>query len=451
MKILVISDGKFGVALAQKLSLENHDVTIIGADEDGQFDIFDSTDIMCISSQGSSIGALWKTGAQHIDVLIAVTESDEINMLCCITAKKLGARYTIARIRDPEYDTETEFYKNLLDIDYVINPERNTAGEILRLLRFPVAVELEIFNQGRVEIVGFRTSDKDEIIGIPLVDLRKKIKAQILFCIVERDGEVHIPHGDFVIQPADLVYVAGRYTDITKFFRAIGRAASMAENVMILGGGRTGYYLANMAINVGIKPIIIEKDESRCMQLAADISHAIIICGDGTEPELLESENISSMDAFVALTGSDEENLMLSLFAFRNGVGKVVAKANRLTYAPLVSSIGVDSVVSPNEISASHILHFVRGLGSSRGGAVVSLHSMREGKVEALEFIVGNDMRYLGEKIRDLPIRRGVLIAVISRGNDIIIPEGNDVFFPGDNVVIMTLHKGFNELNDIFD
>ena len=450
MRILVISDGKAGYVLAEKLSLEKHDVTIIGSDE-ALKDAAESYDIMCIGGRGTSLNTQREAGAEHADIVIAMTESDEVNMLCCITTKKLGAKNTIARIRDPEYSSEAELLSNQLDIDYAINPEWNTAAEMLRLLRFPAAVEIDTFNQGRVEIVGFRVAQTDSIVGLSLIDLRKVIKAQVLFCMVERDGDVHIPRGDFVVQVGDLAYVAGKDTDVTRFFRLIGRAVSMAENVMILGGGRTGYYLTQSAARVGMKPTVIEIDEKRCLQLAESFPHATVICGDGTEPDFLESENIRGMDAFVALTGSDEENFMLSLFANRSGVPKVIAKADRLNYVPLLNSLGVESVISPIEITASRILHFVRGLGSSRGGAAISMQRMLDGRIEALEFIVRGDMRYIGDKIKDLPIKRGVVIAVISRGREVIVPEGNDAFMVGDNVVVVTEHNGFSELNDIFE
>ena len=451
MRILIIGGGKVGYMLAESLSSEKHDVTIIDSAEDALMDVAERLDVMHIKGRGASLSTLRRAGANNADIVIAVTRSDEVNMLCCITSKKLGAKRTVARIRDPEYALDAETFKNQLDIDFVINPERSTAGEILRLLRFPAAVEIDTFYRGRVEIVGFRVVSNDAIMGLSLMELRKKMKAQILFCVVEREGEVLIPRGDYVILDGDLVYVAGKYADITKFFRSMGRATAIADNVMIIGGGRTAHYLASLAIKIGIKPIIIESNEKRCEQLAEDLSHATVICGDGTEQDLLESENIRGMDAFTALTDSDEENLMISLLANRCGVRKVVAKADRLNYVPLVNSLGVDSVISPNEITMGHILHFIRGLSSARGGAVVSLRRMLDGRVEALEFIVGKDMLHLGKKIMDLPIKRQVVIAVISRGGKSMIPEGSDVLMEGDDVIVVTTHTGFDELNDIFE
>ena len=451
MRILIIGSGKVGYALAESLTSEKHDVTIIGADDDSLADAAERLDVLCVKGRAASLSTQRQAGAEHADIVIAVTRSDEVNMLCCITSKKLGAKRTIARIRDPEYVREAELFKSQLDIDFVISPERSTAGEMLRLLRFPAASEIDTFNRGRVEIVGFHAAPSDAITGHSLIEIRKKLKTQVLFCIIERGGDVHIPRGDFVIMSGDRVYAAGKYAEISKFFRLMGRSTGMAENIMILGGGRTAHYLALLSADVGMKPVIIENDEKRCAQLAKDIPHATVIYGDGTEPVLLESENIRKMDAFIALTGSDEENLMLSLYASKCGVRKVIAKADRLSYVQLVNSLGVESVVSPNEITTSHILHFVRGLSGSRGGAVISLQRMLDGRVEALEFNVGGDMRYPETKIKDMPIRRDVVVAVISRGGKTIIPQGEDMFKEGDSVVVATTRTGFDELNDIFE
>ena len=451
LRVLIIGVGKVGYTLAETLSLENHDVTIIDNDENALMDAAERLDVMYVKGSGASLSTQRQAGAEHANVVIAVTKSDEVNMLCCITAKKLGAKRTVARIRDPEYALDSGMFMSHFEIDFVINPERSTADEILRLLRFPAAVEIDVFHRGRVEIIGFRVVPNDAITGLSLSDLRKKMKAQVLVCTVERSGALHIPRGDFIILDGDLVYVAGKDADITRFFRSIGRATAIADNAMILGGGRTSYYLASSAVRVGIKPVILESDEKKCEQLAENVPQATVICGDGTEQDLLESENIRKMDAFVSLTGSDEENLMLSLYANRCGVRKVVAKADRLNYAPLVNSLGVDSIVSPNEITTGNILHFIRGLSGARGGAIVSLRRLLDGRVEALEFQVGIDMWHLGAKIKDLPIKRGVLIAVISRGDKSIIPEGEDIFKVGDYVIVVTTNTGFDELNDIFE
>ena len=451
MRILIIGGGRVGYRLAECLSSEKHSVTIVESNEDALYDVADRLDVMFVKGRGASLSTQRQAGAEHADIVIAVTGSDEVNMLCCITSKKLGAKRTVARIRDPEYVRDAELFKSQLDIDFMINPERSTAVEILRLLRFPAAVEIDKFSRGLVEIVGFRAATDDAITGLPLHELKKKLKSPILFCIVERNGDVFIPRGDFVIMGGDLVYVSGNYADITKFLRSMGRVTDMANNVMILGGGRIAYYLALVTSKIGIKPTLITPDEKRCAQLAEDIPQAIVICGDGTDQEILESENIRDMDAFVAITGGDEENLMLSMFAHRCGVKKVVAVADSLNYIPLVNSFGVESILSPNEITTDRILRFVRGLTGSRGGSIVSLHRFLDGRVEALEFLVRSDMRHLGNKIKDLPIKRGVLVGIISRGGKSIIPEGEDVLKEGDNVVIVTRHIGFDELNDIFE
>ncbi|MCL2401515.1 MAG: Trk system potassium transporter TrkA [Oscillospiraceae bacterium] len=451
MRILIVGNGKVGYTLAESLASEKHDITVIDKDYDALSSAAERLDVMHLKGNGASISTLKQAGAENAGIVIAVTMSDEVNMLCCLTAKKLGAKHTIARIRDPEYVRDVSMFKRQLDIDLVINPERSTAAEIMRLLRFPAAVEIDTFSGGQIELVGLRVIKDDFICGMSIKELRKKTKAEILICIVERGGNVHIPRGDFVIESGDLVFVAGMYTDITKFFRAIGRTTSMAENVMILGGGKTAYYLAAQAHRVGIKSVIIEVDEAKCARLAEGLPHATVINGDGMEQELLESENIRGMDAFAALTRSDEENLIISLFANQCGVRKVVAKADRQNYAPFVKSLGVESVISPKEITVNHILHFVRGLTGSRGGSVKALYRLLDGRVEALEFVVSRDMRGFGEKIKDLPIKSGVVIAAISHSGKSIVPDGHTVLKEGDNVVVVTVHPGFDELNDIFE
>ena len=451
MKIVIVGNGKTGYVLAESLSSENHDVTLIDSDEEALNNAAERLDIMYIKGSGTSLSTLKQADAGKAGVVIAVTSSDEINMLCCTTSKKLGAKRTIARIRDPGYVIDAETLGRQLEIDIVINPERSAAYEILRLVRFPAAVEIDEFYRGRVEIIGFRVKPEDGLTGIPLMELRKKSKSPVLFCVVERSGEITIPRGDFAVQDGDLAYIAGRYSDIAKFFRIIGRSTSKAANVMIIGGGRTGHYVAEVGARIGLKPVIIELDEKRCARLAEDVPQATMICGDGTDQELLESENIREMDFFAALTGRDEANMIVSLFARQCGVKKVITRVERRNYLPIASSIGIDAIISSNEITENLILHYVRGLSASRGGAVVSMRRLLEGRVEALEFIVGGDMLYLGKKIKDMKIKRGVVIAVISRGSKSIIPEGEDTLLEGDDVVIVTMYSGFDELNDIFE
>ena len=451
MKIVIVGNGKTGYVLAESLSAENHDVTLIDSDEDTLNNAAERLDIMYMKGSGTSLSTLKQADAARAGVVIAVTSSDEINMLCCTTSKKLGAKRTIARIRAPEYVKDAETLGRQLEIDIVINPERSAAHEILRLIRFPAAVEIDEFYRGRVEIIGFRVRPEDGLTGIPLIELRKKSKSPVLFCVVERGGEVMIPRGDFALEAGDLAYIAGKYSDIAKFFRIIGRSTGKAGNVMIIGGGRTGHYVAQVGAAIGLKPVIIERDEKRCAWLAEDVPQATVICADGTDQELLESENIREMDFFAALTDRDESNMIISLLAQQCGVKKVITKVERPHYIPIAGSIGIDTIISPNEITENLILHFVRGLSASRGGAVVSMRRLLDGRLEALEFIVGGDLLYLGEKIKNMKIKHGVLIAVISRGSKSIIPEGEDVLLEGDDVVIVTTYTGFDELNDIFD
>jgi len=451
MKILIIGSGKVGYTLAESLTSKEHDVTVIDNHDEALSEAAEKLDVMLIKGSGASLSTLKQAGAEHADIVIATTRSDEVNMLCCILAKKLGVKHAIARVRDPEYVRDIDLFKRQLDIDLVINPERSTASEILRLLRFPAAVEIDTLNRGRTELIGFRVTSGDRISGVTLAQLRKKVKSPVIVCMVERGDDVHIPRGDFIIEEGDLAFVAGRFDDITKFFREIGRATHMASNVMIIGGGRTTHYLAHMASMIGIKSVIIERNEEECARLAENLPHATIIHGDGLDQELLESENIRGMDALAALTNMDEDNLIISLYANHAGVPKVVTKSNHHNYAPLVKNLGIDSVVSPRLITANRIMHFVRGLSGSRGGAARALYSLLGGRVEAIEFVVSRDTRYIGEKIKDMPIKPGVTIVSILRGGDSITPGGSDFFLEGDSAVIVTAQLGFDELNDIFE
>lgn len=451
VRIIIVGDGKVGYTLAEHLSMEEHDVTIIDRNEVALRRATENLDVMCIKGNGASLAILEQAGVERTDVFIAVTTNDEMNMVCCLTAKKLGAKHTAARIRDPGYAHEIRRLQQQLDINLVINPEQSTAAEILRLLRFPSANVIDTFTRGRVELIGFRAQAADPIVGVRLSGLKKKIAAPVLICAVERGDRVYIPRGDFEIQPDDRVCVMGDPPAITAFFKALGRMTGVVRDVMIVGGGRIAHYLARDALATGIRPTVIEIEPRVCEQLAEALPGTTVIAGDGTEQDLLEAENIRNTEAFVALTGRDEDNLMLSLFALQCGVRKVIAKANRQNYNSVVRNLGLESVVSPKEITANHILHFVRGLENSQGSGVETLYRILDGRVEALEFVVKKDTRHLGKKLKDLPLRTDLLVGVITRRGSALIPTGNDSLSEGDRVVIVTRHSGFTALNEIFD
>lgn len=451
MHILVIGDGKVGHTLVEHLAKEDHDVVIIDNDEHALERSQDTLDVLCIRGNGANAQTLVDAGAKKADIIIAATASDETNMLCCLIGKRMGAKYSIARIRDPEYNESLSMLRHELDIDLPINPERATAVEISRLLRFPFAANVDSFARGRVELVAFRVTESDKINGLPLRDIAKELRGipQVLYALVERDGEVSIPFGDFVIQPGDLVHVAGDAMTITNYFRYLGKSSVRIRDVMLLGGGRISYYLAKMIAPMGIRVSMIEINQKKAEMLSEALPEVNVICGDGTDQELLEQEGLRQMDAFVTLCDRDEENLMTGLFAVKQGVPKVIVKNNRVAYADLIRDMGLDSVVSPKSITCANILRNVRALANSEGTKVEKLHHLVGGKAEALEFIARANDSYIGVPLKDLNKRAGTLVAVIVRQNQVIVPFGNDHIEDGDHVIIIACESGISDLNEV--
>lgn len=451
MRILVIGAGKVGHELAKHLANESHDVVIVDNDEEVLARSQDTLDVMCVHGNGANAKTLIDAGVKTADILIAATASDETNMLCCLVGKRLGAKYAIARIRDPEYNESLSLLRHELDIDMAINPERATAQEISRLLRFPFANNIEPFAKGRVEMVEFRAAENDGIVGIPLHQLSHKLRGipQVLYAAVERNGKVFIPKGDFVINAGDRVHVAGDMVTITAYFRYLKRDSVRVRNAMLVGGGRISYYLAKMISAMGTRVTLIEIDPKKAEFISELLPNVNVICGDGTDQELLEQENMQQMDAFVALSGRDEENLMTGLYAAKSGVPKVVVKNNRVAYADIIEMMGLDSIVSPKEITCANILRYVRARVNSQGTKVERLYRLLNGQAEALEFIAREGDGYIGIPLKDLRVRQGTLVAVIVRQGRVIVPFGNDHIEDGDSVVVIATESGINDLNEV--
>lgn len=451
MKIVIVGNGKVGRFLAENLVREEHDVTVVDTREDTLRRASDTMDIMAIRGNGVSADVLREAGVQTADLLVAATNSDEVNMICCLTAKNLGTRCTIARIRNPEYHSSLAELRQNLKIDVVINPESATAVEIARLLRFPAAANIETFCRGRVELMGFRLQAGDFLVDNPLHALSAQIKKlSLLFCAVERDGEVMIPNGSFVPRANDKLYLIGQPDSLDQFFRVLGRYTPKVKQVFVVGGGKVSQYLAGLLAKARMKVKIVERDPLRCRQLSEQFPKASIICGDGSDTELLSSECLDSSDAFVALTGQDEENLILSLYAMQQGPSKVITKCSRENYVSIARSVGLDSVISPKAITAAYILQVVRGMQNSQGNVMNYLHRIADGAAEAMEFTVSPSTRHLGVALKDLPLRSNVLIAVIVRGQTIIIPEGSSFLQTNDRVIIISRNSGITDLNDIY-
>lgn len=451
MRILVVGDGKVGHTLAEHLTQEEHDVVIIDRDEETLQHCEDTLDVLCVRGNGANAKTLIDAGVDKADIVIAATASDETNMLCCLIAKRLGAVYSIARIRDPEYNESLTLLQRELGIDMAINPERATALEISRLLRFPFASNIESFAKGHVEMVEFRAQEKDSIIGHPLKDLNAHLPGipRVLYAAIERNGDVIIPNGETVIRPGDRVHVAADMVTITNYFRYMGKNSLRVKNVMLLGGGRISYYLAKMIVPMGIHVSLIEINPQKALALSEALPHVNVILGDGTDQELLEQEGLKQMDAFVALCDRDEENLMTGLFAAKQGVPKVIVKNNRVSYADIISAMGLDSIVSPKSITCANILRYVRARVNGQGASVEKLYRLVNGKAEALEFIARGGDPYIGIPLRSLTVRPNTLVVVIVRGGKIIVPFGNDHIEDGDRVVIMACESGISDLNEV--
>jgi len=451
MKIIIIGDGKVGYSLAEHLSKEDHDVTIIDKNAEALRKAEENLDVMCIKGNGVSTNILLEAGVENSDLLIAVTKSDEMNMVCCLTAKILGVEHTIARIRDPEYAHELSLLKKELGLDMVINPEQAAGSEIARLIKFPPAINVEIFAKGRVEMVEINVTKNMAIAGMQLKNIANRFSSSVLIGAVHRGDQVNIPDGEFMVKENDSIYIIGQPSRVYDFCIRIGIHVQKIKNVMIIGGGRISYYLAKYLeeMNIGVK--IIEIDRGRCLELTELLPHALIICGDGSDEGLLRSENFSDMGAFVAVTGRDEDNLISALLAKQHGIGKVVAKINRLNHSNIIKSLGIDSIVSPQLTTVNYILRYVRGLQNAMGNPINALYRIVGNQAEVIELTAVKSEKYTDIPLRKLNVRKGILIAAIVRKNDIIIPHGNDVIKPGDNVILITKDKTIMDLENIID
>lgn len=451
MNIIVAGAGKVGATLAEHLAEEGHSVTIIDVQDDVLSKLSDQLDVMCLKGNCATQSTLREAGVDSADIVIAATDSDEINILCCHNAHQSGVAYTVARVRGSEYTADVQNLKSGLGINMIINPELATAEEISRLLRFPSAANIDTFSRGRVEIVGFRVQPSDGLAGRALAALSARIRGlPILFCAVERGGEVYIPNGSFVFAPDDKVYVVGTPAGIHQLFRQLGRDQHKVRSVFIIGGGRISFYLLGILDRLGLSCKIVERKEERCRQLSEAYPRCLIIHGDGTDPDLLNEERMAASDAFVALTDRDEDNLIISLYAHQSGVSKVIAKSSRQNYSSIAHSAGLESVVSPKLTTVSQILHAVRGIQNSKGSVMTALYKIAEGHAEAMEFVADSSTRHRGTPLKDLRLRPGILVAVIIRDGQVIIPEGSSCLQSGDTVIIVACNSGITDLNDIF-
>lgn len=452
MKIIIVGVGKVGLALTKHLSRENK-VTIIDQNPQLVDNIINIYDVMGVCGNGASYDVQKEAEADKADLLIATASSDEINILTCLVAKKLGIPHTIARIRNPEYEKQLRFMREELGLSMSINPEKATAREIARVLRFPAAMKLESFSKGRLELVEYRLPENSALHGMQLSDLYRNIRVRVLICAVSRRDETYIPSGDFVLQAGDKIYLTAAPHELEHFFRHLGVFRGRASSVMIVGASKLCYYLASQLIDMGMSVKIVDQNRQRCVEIEERLPKALVIVGDGTDSELLQEEGIGQIDTFVAITGLDEANILMSMSAARQSRDcKVVAKINRRSLMELVSTEGmIDSVVSTGAVTTELILKYIRSMKNATGSQVKTLHRIVDEKVEALEFGIKENYSFVGVPLRDLRIKSGILVAgIVRRSGRIVIPTGDDVINQGDDVIVVATDTGIQDIRDIF-
>lgn len=449
MKIVIIGDGKVGYKLAKQLSSEKYDIILIDNNEEKLRKSIERMDVFCVAGEGGSVEVQQRADVPHADLVIACTSTDECDMLSCLIARRLGARHTIARVRNPIYYKQIDFLKKDLHLSMVVNPELIVAGDITRLLLFPDASKVETFVKGRVELVEFPIHC-GKLEGLSLSELYARFQVQVLVCAVESGETVLIPDGDYILKAGDKLHIAASHQNMEQFFKKIALRKEKIKNAMICGGGRVAYYLASQLCNLGMNVKIIERNRERCEELCELLPQATIINGDATEHDLLIEEGIEKTDAFIALTGMDEENIIMSLFASKQSVSKVIVKINEDRRAMMIDELGLDSIVSAKTATADAILGYVRARRNSQCSAnVETMYQLLDGRVEALEFIIKSENAYTGVPLKDLNLKVNNIIACIARGRKIIIPNGDDSIQVGDSVVIITMTKQIRDLDDI--
>ena len=450
MNILIVGCGKIGITILADMVKEGHNVTVMDINPQVLTELTDIYDVMSICGSASSCEILKEAGIENIDVFVAATGSDETNMLSCFLAKRMGAKHTIARVRNPEHsDRSLKFMKQQLDISIILNPEHLAAGDIFDILKLPSAMKVEQFSRRNFQLIELKLKEKSVLDGMRLMEIRSKYNAEYLICAVQREGSIYIPNGNFVLHSGDKIGIIAKDKEIQKLFAQLGLLKKQAKKVMIIGGSRTAIHLSQLLLGIGIDVKIIDKDITRCHELCERLPKATVICGDGSQQELLLEEGLSTTDAFVTLTGIDEENILLSYFASSQNVPTVLSKVNSDQLAFMAEKLGLDQLVSPRKATTDVILRYVRALQNSMGSNIETLYQLMDDKVEALEFIVNSESALLGVPLKDLKLRKNTLIAGIVRERKTIIPGGNDMILSGDRVIVISADKRLQNLTDI--
>ena len=450
MKIILVGSGKVGTALARQLSEEGHNVTVVDTNKARVEHLIETYDVLGIVGNGSSITTLSEAGIEDADVFIAVTGSDELNLLCCMFAKKAGHCHAIARVRNPSYSHELDFIKKQIGISAIINPEMAAAKEISHLLRFPGASKIDTFAGGRVRLIKFALTEQQGLDGVAIREIPARLKSDILVCAVERDGGVIIPNGNFVLQNGDQVTFLATQEKAHEFFQRINMPVRPVRNALIVGGGAIAYYLSQELLENHVRVRIVERDAARAQELAEQLPGAQVL-NDGSNRDFLLSEGLESTEAFVALTNIDEENVLLTLFAKKHSHGKLVTKVNRLEFDDILAGLDLGSVVYPKYMTCDYIVQYVRALQNEAGSNIKTLYRILDDRVEALEFTVHEESRATGVPLSQLHLKKNLLLCCITRGDRILIPRGGDQIQVGDNVIVVTLEHGLHDLRDIVE
>ncbi len=449
MNIIIVGCGQVGRALAEQLNEKDNNITVIDENEENLKKVTDRLDVMGVIGNGASYTTQKEAGVSRADLLIAVTGSDELNLLCCIIAKKASSCQTIARVRSHEYSLETDFLKMELELAMVINPERAAAEEIVRVLRFPSALSVEPFAKGMVELVRFRLPEKSPLIDMSVKDAAAKYKSDVLFCTVERSDGVHIVNGELIFEPKDVISVVGAPKNIQELMRKIGYKTQAVKSIMIAGGGEITHYLVSMLKKSRMDIKIIERDREICDELSESFTGTTVIHAASGYEEIMNEEGVDKAGAFIALTDLDEENILLSLYARSKDANKIVTKIKRIDYDSIMQKLELDSIIYPKNITADNIARFIRSANNTRGSNMENFHNIIKGKAEASEFIVKSRSKLVGKRLSELKLKPGVLIGAIIRCNNVIIPRGYDTIEEGDSVIIISGVMGLHDIGDI--
>ena len=449
LRIIIVGGGKVGRTLVEQLSQEGHNITIIDRDAQRAQSIANLYDVMGIHGNGASYSLLQEAGIENTDLLIAVTESDELNLLCCTLAKQVGNCAAIARVRTPDYSREVGYLREKLGLAMIINPEMEAAAEAARILYLPTALEIDSFAHGQADLIKFKVPQGNVLDGMNLITLGKKIAPDILICAAERDGQVTIPRGNYCIKAGDILSFAASRAVGKKFLEDIGFKTNRVRNAMLIGGGKAAYYLARQLIHMGIRVKIIEINRARCEELSVLLPKAVIINGDGTNEDLLREEGIERAEAVVALTGIDEENILLTLYARRVSQAKTITKINRITFQDVINGLDLGSVIYPKYITAETIIRYVRAMKESMDSNIETLYHMFDHRAEAVEFRVDAPSGVTDIPLMELGLKDSLLVCAIYRDGKVRIPNGQDVIRVGDTIMVVTTHSGFSDIRDI--